>query len=69
MLWPDPRQRSRLEEIRDNLRDRIVEARREGWIGEIDGLKISLASAEDKLAQVDRRPARVNIGMPTSQNC
>jgi hypothetical protein len=28
----------RLLEIRDNLTDRIAEARREGWLGEIAGL-------------------------------
>jgi hypothetical protein len=66
MLWPDPAQRDRLVEIRDNLISRIAEAEREGWLGEIEGLKISLAGAEDKLAQIDRRPqTAVNLGMPT----
>jgi hypothetical protein len=66
MLWPDPAQRDRLAEIRDNLISRIAEAEREGWLGEIEGLKISLAGAEDKLAQIDRRPqTTVNLGMPT----
>ena len=56
MLWPDPGQRQRLVEIRDNLIARIAEADREGWLGEVEGLKVSLAGAEDKLAQVDQRP-------------
>jgi hypothetical protein len=34
---------------------RIAEAEREGWLGEIEGLKVSLAGAADKLAQIDRR--------------
>ena len=55
MLWPDPAQKQRLTEIRDNLTARIAEAGREGWPGEIEGLKISLAGAEDKLAQISRR--------------
>ena len=55
MHWPDPAQRSRIAEIRDNLLDRIAEAEREGWLGEIEGLKVSLAGAEDKLSQIDRR--------------
>ena len=55
MHWPDPTQRPRIAEIRDNLIARIAEAEREGWLGEIEGLKISLAGAEDKLAQIDRR--------------
>jgi hypothetical protein len=67
MLWPDPAQRHRLTEIRDNLTARIAEAEREGWIGEAEGLKISLAGAEDKLAQITRRPqptTAVDLGLP-----
>ena len=45
MHWPDPAQRHRIAEIRDNLTDRIAEAEREGWLGEIEGLRISLAGA------------------------
>lgn len=67
MLWPDPQQRSRIEEIRDNLRDRIAEAQREGWIGEVDGLQISLAGANNKLAQLDKRPEPVHIGLPATR--
>ena len=55
MHWPDPAQRHRIAEYRDNLIARIAEAEREGWLGEIEGLKISLAGASDKLAQIDRR--------------
>jgi len=67
MHWPDPVQRPRIAEIRDNLLARIAEAEREGWLGEIEGLKFSLAGAEDKLAQIDRRRepgGPVDIGMP-----
>ena len=56
MHWPSPGQRHRIAEIRDNLIARIAEAEREGWLGEIEGLKISLAGADDKLTQ--DRPAR-----------
>jgi hypothetical protein len=55
VLWPDPAQRPRLIEIRDNLQARITEAEREGWLGEVEGLQVSLAAAEDKLAQIDKR--------------
>lgn len=69
LLRPDPQQRARLEEIRDNLADRISEAEREGWLGEIEGLQVSLAGAEGKLAQLDEEAARrtviVNLGTPT----
>ncbi|WP_327242452.1 site-specific integrase [Streptomyces sp. NBC_01320] len=53
MLWPDPAQRDRLDEIRDNLLARIAEAEREGWLGEVEGLRVSLAGAEEKLTQLD----------------
>ena len=63
-----PDQRHRIAEIRANLTDRIAEAEREGWLGEIEGLKISLAGAEDKLAQIAaslrRRAYAVQLGIP-----
>ena len=67
LLWPDPTQRPRLVEIRDNLAARIAEAEREGWLGEVEGLQVSLAAAEDKLAQIDKRSrtAPVALGNPT----
>lgn len=64
MHWPDPAQRSRILEIRDNLQARILEAEHEGWLGEIEGLEISLAGANDKLAQIDRRRTPVDLAMP-----
>jgi hypothetical protein len=66
MHRPDPAQRARIAEIRGNLTARTTEAERQGWPGEAEGLKTSLAGAEDKLAQIDRRtrPAAVNPGMP-----
>jgi hypothetical protein len=68
MLWPDPAQHGRLTEIRDNLLARIAEAEREGWLGEVEGLQVSLAGAEEKLAQLHRRRSGsgvVNLGIPT----
>jgi hypothetical protein len=67
-LRPDPAQRARLEEIRDNLLARITEAEREGWLGEVEGLQVSLAGANDKLAQLDQRACNrttVELGIPT----
>ena len=67
-LRPDPAQRPRLAGIRDNLRDRITEARQHGWLGEVEGLKVSLAAAAAKLTQMDELAARqataVDLGMP-----
>jgi hypothetical protein len=65
MLWPNPEQRPRLVEIRDNLIARIAEAEHEGWLGEIDGLQVSLAGAEEKLSQMEHRrhlPVAVRFG-------
>jgi hypothetical protein len=72
MLWPDPDQRPRLIDIRDNLTARIAEAQREGWLGEIEGLEVSLAGAADKIAQIDQRSNThrqpvVALGNPTAR--
>ena len=55
LLRPDPAQRQRLLEVRDNLLARIAEARHEGWLGEVDGLQISLAGA-----RTETRPGRTD---------
>ncbi|MFG2261077.1 tyrosine-type recombinase/integrase [Streptomyces mirabilis] len=68
VLIVSPAERPRLVEIRDNLADRIAEAEREGWLGEIEGLSVSLAAAEEKLTQLDaqqeRRDTPVFLGIP-----
>jgi hypothetical protein len=67
LLRPDPAQRPRLAGICDNLLARIDEAQHEGWLGEAEGLKVSLAAARHKLAQLDelaRRRSTVHLGMP-----
>lgn len=66
MLQVDPHQRDRLAEIAVNLRDRIDEAQHNGWLGEIEGLRISLRGAEEKLVALDRKPrTNTDLGMPT----
>lgn len=68
LLRPDPAQRPRVVEIRHNLGGRIAEAQRNRWLGEVEGLKVSLAAADAKLAQLDglaaRRRASVEAGAP-----
>ena len=69
MLRVDPRQRGRLIEIIRNLSDRIAEARMNGWLGEVQGLKISLDAAADKLTALDKMSASrsnavTHLGMP-----
>lgn len=70
LLRPDPAQQARLVEIRDNLIARIAEAEREGWLGEVEGLRVSLAGAEDKLCQINRQAqtAPTSLSMPTTRS-
>lgn len=67
LLHPDPAQHRWLVEVRDNRLDRLAEAEREGRLGEIEGLRVSLAGAETKLGQLDAAPpgGPVLLGMPT----
>lgn len=56
-------------EIRDNLEARIIEAKREGWLGEVEGLQVSLTGAKDKIAQIDlthqRKSNATELGIPS----
>jgi Phage integrase family len=69
LLRPDPAARHRLVQIRDNLIARITEAEAHRWLGEAEGLKVSLAGARAKLAQMDQITARrthtIQLGIPT----
>lgn len=64
VLRPDPKQMHRLIEITENLRARLQEAEQQGWLGEVDGIKISLQGAEQKLAQMQRIPIRASDKQP-----
>jgi hypothetical protein len=68
LLRPDPAQRPRLAEICASLTARITEAEQHHWLGEAEGLKVSLAGARHKLAQMDeitaRRHGTTQLGMP-----
>ena len=65
MLRVDPAQRQRLRDIRASLIARIAEAEREGWTGEAEGLKVSLAAADARLAEAGaRRNTAADLGMP-----
>ncbi|WP_344148742.1 site-specific integrase [Kribbella yunnanensis] len=69
-LRVDLQQRPRVIAIIHNLRERITEARMNGWLGEVQGLQTSLDAAQRKLAGLDKAhstpPASpVQLGMPT----
>ncbi|MBF6094965.1 site-specific integrase [Nocardia cyriacigeorgica] len=60
MLRVTPTQRPRLVEIIRNLTDRITEARMNKWLGEVEGLKVSLEAAKRKLSALDRSIERAH---------
>ena len=65
----DPAARPRLVTIIANLKARIAEARLNGWLGEVQGLQVSLDAAANKLASLDRmrnqrRTDPVSLGIP-----
>ncbi|WIN00039.1 site-specific integrase [Actinoplanes oblitus] len=66
MLRVDPDQRHRLVEIATNLEERITEAHENGWLGEVQGLRVSLDAARSKLGALDRQPSTgpVDLGLP-----
>ncbi|WP_438453059.1 hypothetical protein [Streptomyces asiaticus] len=49
---------------------RIAEAETEGWLGEVEGLQVSLAGAEEKLFQLDQvhgQHTPVDLGIPATR--
>jgi hypothetical protein len=50
-------QADRLREIITNLHARITEAEQNNWLGEVAGLKVSLAGAQEKLEEMERLTA------------
>lgn len=67
MLQVDPREEWRLVEIVENLEERVVEAQENAWLGEVEGLQISLDAAKEKLAGLHKLDdvGPVSLGLPT----
>ena len=63
LLRPDPAQIDRLQDIIDNLQERIAEAKQHGWLGDVEGLRVTLNSAEMKLAQMYKLQNHHNRGI------
>jgi len=61
----------RLEELETNLRARKARAAAEGWLGEIEGIDLTLAFLRDKRTRAERTHARstVALGMPAYSPC
>jgi integrase len=69
MLRIDPGQRQRLAEIIQSLTERIKEAKSNGWLGEAEGLQVSLQAAAKKLVALDQSRTRskhtvTDLGLP-----
>jgi integrase len=68
VLQVDPKMLPRLEEIEADLLARRARAEAEGWLGEIEGIDLTLAFLRDKRAQTERTQARstVLLGLPAT---
>jgi hypothetical protein len=68
LLRIDRAQRPCLILIHDSLAARVTEAMAQGWLGELEGLRVSLATVTEKLqsldARITRQPAVTDLGMP-----
>lgn len=64
-LRPDPAQRPRLEAIKQNLEERLIEAREKSWLGEIEGIELSLVAAQEKLDRMTNIVALETPSFPT----
>jgi integrase len=56
---PDPGAQPRLERTRDGLVEQLDEARRRGWLGEIERLDHILAAVDEKLDEIERARRRI----------
>jgi len=69
LLRVDAAQMPRLEEIHANLGDRLLEAKEQGWLGEVAAIEATLAAAAQKLQAMRDLTTRsastsIHIGMP-----
>jgi hypothetical protein len=66
MLNVNPKMLPRLDEIETDLLDRRARAEQEGWLGEIEGIDLTLTFLRQKREESQRlaRIAPVNLGMP-----
>lgn len=66
MLNINPKMLSRLDEIEDDLLMRRRRAEHEGWLGEVEGIDLTLAFLWQKREETQRltRIAPVDLGIP-----
>ncbi|MER7468528.1 recombinase [Streptomyces sp. NPDC097981] len=66
MLRVNPKMLPRLDELEQDLLDRRQRAEAEGWIGEIEGIDLTLTFLRGKRDEASRRSRRpvVDLGLP-----
>jgi len=69
MLHVDPVMLDRLEEIHTDLLARHAQAEAAGWLGELEGIALTLRFLQDKRDQAQRLAGStmVSLGMPTAR--
>jgi len=69
MLTINPKMVARLDEIEDDLQTRRSRAAHEGWLGEVEGLDLTLTFLRQKREQTRRltRAAPIELGLPGVQ--
>lgn len=67
MLRIDGKMLGRLDELEGDLLARRARAESEGWVGEIEGIDLTLTFLVEKRLRAARqnRPAPSSLGMPT----
>lgn len=66
MLAINPKMLSRLDEIKEDLLARRARAEREAWLGEVEGIDLTLTYLRQKREEAERlaRVAPVDLGIP-----
>jgi hypothetical protein len=66
MLAINPKMLPRLDEIEDNLLARRARAEHESWLGEVEGINLTLTYLRQKRDETNRlaRIAPVELGIP-----
>ncbi|WP_432124265.1 recombinase [Streptomyces sp. C10-9-1] len=67
MLHINPKMLGRLEELEADLLARLQQAKEENWLGEVEGINLTLTFLREKREETQRRAQRrtVELGIPT----
>lgn len=65
MLHVDPKMLNRLDDLEADLLARLQRAQTEGWLGEIEGINLTLSFLRDKRTRAQRLSTRTHLGLPS----